>query len=180
MLILGIDPGSLKIGYALIETSGKSFFYRSSGVLSFKGQHSFLERLGIIYHECKDIIKKFEPDEIAFESLIYVKGVTSLTKLAQARGAIVAACMTDSKKVLFEYSPNEIKSTVTGYGHSDKAAIYKTIQLIFSNDIVCKTDDESDAIAIAITHAILRDSLLNKAKARNVLSLRNDRIRIRD
>ena len=86
MIILGIDPGSRKAGYALIDVQGKKISYISSGVLKYDHVDEFIDRLGMIYRSCDELVKKFQPDEVSIEALIYVKSIEALSKLAQARG----------------------------------------------------------------------------------------------
>lgn len=163
MIILGIDPGSRVTGYGLIEVNGRKIRYLDSGILKFDHINSFIDRLQIIYEETANLVEKYNPDEVALESLIYVKSVTSLAKLAQARGAMVAA-LKDKKCV--EYSPNLIKSTVSGHGHASKEAIEKILKLTLG-DIKIKRHDESDALAIALCHVLLRDRNLPMRQKKN-------------
>lgn len=156
MIILGVDPGSRKAGFALIELHGKKINYITSGVMKYDDVDEFVDRLGHIYDSCEELIRGHAPAEIAIESLIYVKSVTSLAKLAQARGAMIAAFMKTNKGKVFEYSPNLIKSTVTGHGHATKESVDKALTMIFGK-IEFKTHDESDALAIAVCHALSRD-----------------------
>lgn len=153
MKILGIDPGSRKAGWALIERDGRKITYLSSGTLRYDKIDNFVDRLGVIYNSINELMSEHSPDEVGIESLIYVKSVTSLAKLAQARGAMIAAIVQTHTGKVFEYSPNSIKSTVSGYGHADKEAIEKTLKMIFGK-IEFKTNDESDALAIALCHAL--------------------------
>ncbi|MBL6988583.1 MAG: crossover junction endodeoxyribonuclease RuvC [Bacteriovoracaceae bacterium] len=157
MKILGIDPGSRSAGYALIERRGRSLYLLDSGTMRYNRQTNFNQRLGLIYQSCIDLITKYDPDEIAIESLIYAKNVTSLMKLSQARGAMIAAFMYNKKYLerLFEYSPNLIKASVTGHGHASKVSVQKTLIMIFGEKVF-KTNDESDALAIATCHALRR------------------------
>jgi len=175
MIILGVDPGSRKTGFAVIEVKGRKMSYLDSGVLSFEKEKNFLSRLGLVYDSCLKLIETYSPQEIAFESLIYVKSVTSLAKLAQARGAMMAAFMKTHKGFVSEYSPNLIKSSVSGHGHANKESIEKTMKILFGKDLVFKTYDESDALAIATAHAMLRESIQPKAQSggRKASSLRN-------
>lgn len=151
MLTLGIDPGSLKTGYALLRSDGRKISYVDSGVLRFNKIENFIDRLGIIHQSSLELIEKFSPDCIAIESLIYVKSIPALSKLAQARGAMIAAFVKTHQGKVFEYSPNLIKSSVSGHGHASKEGIQKTLEMIFGK-ISFKTSDESDAIAIALCH----------------------------
>lgn len=161
MKILGIDPGSRKTGWALIEVQGNKMKYLLSGVLRFEEYDFFLDRLSHIYKALKDLSKTYQPEEIAFESLIYVKSIESLTKLAEARGAMIAAVYEDCHGKVFEYSPNLIKSSVCGHGHATKEAIDKTMQLMYGK-IQFKTSDESDALAIATCHALNRRAMRSR------------------
>lgn len=120
MIILGIDPGSRKAGYALINVQGKKISYITSGVLKYDHVDEFLERLGMIYQTCDELMNKYQPDEVSVEALIYVKSVDALSKLAQARGAMIAAFSRTRLGKIFEYAPNAVKSSVTGHGHADK------------------------------------------------------------
>lgn len=155
MIILGIDPGSRKAGYALIEVQGKKMTYLASGAMKYDHVDEFIDRLGLIYQSCEEILKKYQPDEISVEALIYVKSIEALSKLAQARGAMVAAFMKSHSGRVFEYAPNLVKSSVTGHGHASKEAVDKALGMMFGK-ITFKTSDESDALAIAVCHALNR------------------------
>jgi crossover junction endodeoxyribonuclease RuvC len=155
MRILGIDPGSRRAGYGLLEVHGSKIKYLASGVLRFDKINKFLDRISPIYHSALKLQQELEFDEIAFESLIYVKSPTSLMKLAQARGAMLAAFADEYHGRIFEYAPNLVKSTVTSDGHARKESVQKGLQMIFGR-LEFATDDESDALAIAVTHALHR------------------------
>lgn len=157
MLFLGIDPGSRKAGFGLIEQIGKSFRYVDSGCLRYDKIDNFMDRLGVVYRSCSELVEKYQPDEIAVESLIYVKSVPALAKLAQARGAMIAAFMETHQGKIQEYSPNLIKSTVTGHGHANKESVEKSLKMVFGQTLEFKTNDESDAVAIALCHALMRN-----------------------
>lgn len=159
MIILGIDPGSRKAGYALIDVQGKKFSYITSGVLKYDKTEEFLERLGMIYQSCDELMTKYQPDEVSVEALIYVKSVDALSKLAQARGAMIAAFSRTRLGKIYEYAPNAIKASVTGHGHADKEAIDKAMTMMFGK-MSFKTSDESDALAIAVCHALNRNMKL--------------------
>jgi crossover junction endodeoxyribonuclease RuvC len=166
MIVLAIDPGSVTAGYALLQQDGRKITYIASGILRFNSADEFLHRVKDIYDQTLELTDKFSPDEIALESLIFVKSPTALIKLAQSRGTMLAALTQKYHQKIFEYSPNLVKSTVTGHGHADKEGIQKVIQqyLGISN---FKSHDESDAIAIALCH------LLNKnVRALNVPAMK--------
>jgi crossover junction endodeoxyribonuclease RuvC len=159
VIILGIDPGSRKAGYALIDVQGKKISYIASGVLKYDHVDEFLERLGMIYQTCDELMIKYQPDEVSVEALIYVKSVDALSKLAQARGAMIAAFSRTKLGKIYEYAPNAVKSSVTGHGHADKEAINKAMTMMFGK-LTFKTSDESDALAIAVCHALNRNMKL--------------------
>jgi crossover junction endodeoxyribonuclease RuvC len=159
VIILGIDPGSRKAGYGLIEVQGRKISYLASGALKYDHVDEFIDRLGIIYQSCEEILKKYSPDEISLEALIYVKSVDALSKLAQARGAMIAAFSRTHQGKVFEYSPNLVKSSVTGHGHAPKEAVDKALSMMLGK-INFKTSDESDALAIAVCHALNRSMQL--------------------
>ena len=159
MIILGIDPGSRKAGYALIDVQGKKISYIASGVLKYDHVSEFLERLGMIYQTCDELMTRYQPDEVSVEALIYVKSVDALSKLAQARGAMIAAFSRSRLGKIYEYAPNAVKSSVTGHGHADKEAVDKAMTMMFGK-LTFKTSDESDALAIAVCHALNRNMKL--------------------
>lgn len=166
MIILGIDPGSLKTGWALIHISGKKIKYINSGVLAFDGKTDFLERLTEIKIKVRGLIQETTPDEVALESLIYVKSPTALMKLAQTRGIILSELVEKLEKKIFEYSPNLVKSSTVGHGHATKESVQKFLDMM-TGQRDYKTHDESDALAIAICHALNRTSSIESS---NVIS----------
>ena len=151
--ILAIDPGSRKIGHAAIDFAGKTLCHVQSGVLNYSKIEHYFDRLPVIYREIAQIIQALSPDEIALEALIYVKSPTALIKLAHARGAAVASFATEYRGRIFEYAPNLIKTTIAGHGHASKDVIKRAVStMLGARDYA--TDDESDALAIALCHAL--------------------------
>lgn len=161
MLVLGIDPGSINTGWALLESHGNKTSYIASGVLSFDKNTEFLERLSEIKVKVKSLLKDIKPNEIALESLIFVKSPTSLIKLAQTRGIIIGEIIDGQYGKIFEYSPNLVKSSAVGHGHANKESVRKVIDMMFGKRDY-KTHDETDAVAIALCH------ILNKGKSSQV------------
>ena len=153
MKILGIDPGSRLIGHALIEMKGGRIEYIQSKTQSFSQIDDFPTRIRAIYVHTKNLITEWRPDHVSIEGLIYVKSPTALIKLAQARGAILAALPEMYTERIFEYSPNLVKLTTSGHGHATK----ENVQLILGRMLGQRefaTMDESDALAIAVCHAL--------------------------
>ena len=161
-LILGIDPGSLNAGYALIRSRERSFHLLDSGVFELNPKTDFFERLFLLSDFFLKLVKTLPPFDLAIESLAYVKNANSFGKLAQARGAIITGLQPKALKT-HEYPPNLVKSTVSGYGHASKQNIKKSLG--FSNikkDF--KTHDESDALAVALCHHFHRDNGVRRKK----------------
>lgn len=162
MKILAIDPGSVCAGYAVLAVEGRRLRYVTSGVLRFNSKDDFLDRIKFIYEKTAALMQEHGPHEVALESLIYVKSPTALMKLAQARGAMLAA-VTQSVSNVFEYAPTAVKATVSGSGATDKDGLQKLIRL-HVGPIEFATHDESDAVAIAICHFLQRGSVIPSSK----------------
>lgn len=154
MIILGIDPGSVKAGYGIIKVEGKQTQLIEAGVLRFDSDEALIDRLFPIFSAAKQLVEKFNPDVIALETLIYTKSVPSLAKLAQARGALICGFGETYRSKIFEYAPTLVKSTVTGHGQATKEGVEKTLRLIFGKSIEFATHDASDALAIALCHSL--------------------------
>ncbi len=165
MIILGIDPGSLKTGYGVLKLEGRHTKLIDCGVLPFDAKQELVDRLCVINLASARLIEKYRPDAIALESLIFAKSVPSLAKLAQARGAIIAAFGTDYQGKIFEYAPALVKSTVTGHGGATKEGVEKTLKTLFGKDLEFASHDASDALAIALCHALHGN---NRAQSKTV------------
>ncbi len=154
MKVLGIDPGTRKVGYALLQQSKTAGIQcLASGTLEL-GEGEVLERLILLQQMVSDLITKFKPDHIAFESLIYVKSPSTLIKLAMAKGVMLGVVASQYKDKIFEYKPNLVKQVVSGNGHADKSSMQKMVQMILKKQTF-SSFDESDAISIALCHLML-------------------------
>lgn len=148
--VLGIDPGLLHTGWAVVESSGQSRKYIASGVILPKTTLPMEERLVTIFREISKICETFEPDECSIEIIFVNKNPKTTLILGQARSAAIVAAANQNIPV-FEYEPNLIKKALTGAGHADKSAVDKMVKILLpvANP---KTPDEADAIAIALAH----------------------------
>lgn len=171
MLTLGIDPGSVKTGWALLKhdrkthdkkTQSRRIHVVASGVLEFDSKAAFLDRLAQIKAKSGALLDELSPDAVALESLIYVKSPQSLIKLAQTRGMILSAFIDTHKGRIFEYSPNLVKSSAVGHGHADKESVRKFLDMTLGKREY-KTDDESDAVAVALCHIMNQGRSLKKS-----------------
>lgn len=156
MRILGIDPGYERLGIAILErtTEARPQRYKEQVVFSecFKtsAKLEFSERLFLIGEEVKKAIEKFKPEVLAIETLFLNTNQKTVMRVAEARGVAIyeAAC---AGLKIFEASPPQIKIATTGYGRADKNQVMKMVKILVKIDNEKKSDDELDAIAIALT-----------------------------
>lgn len=151
MRVLGIDPGSNVTGYGIIEKNGRDFNTLKWGAISTRQSSSFPEKLKKIYDELGEIIKSYRPTTAAVENIFFAKNPQSVLKLGQARGVALLAAI-NSGLGIAEYTPLEIKQSVTGYGRADKSQMQSMVAKILSLKENPKPFDSSDALAVAICH----------------------------
>ena len=150
------------MGYALVDVMGRRPSYVESGTLNYSKIRDYFDRLPKMFQHLREILGTFSPDEIALESLIYVKSPSSLIKLAHARGAVMASfCEDKYRGKVFEYAPNFVKRAVSGHGHTSKEGIEKAVSLILGVKVY-ESSDESDALAIALCHSLCSPSQSQK------------------
>ncbi|MBO5739611.1 MAG: crossover junction endodeoxyribonuclease RuvC [Alphaproteobacteria bacterium] len=148
--VLGIDPGLLHTGWAVVDTAGQSRKYIASGVILPNPKLEMAERLVTIFQELTKICETFQPDECSIEIIFVNKNPKTTLLLGQARAAAIVAVANHNIPV-FEYEPNVIKKALTGAGHADKSAVDKMVKMLLPMAHP-KTADEADAIAIALAH----------------------------
>lgn len=149
MKILGIDPGFDRLGLAIVESNqNKPLVLWSACVRPEKGEAH--DRLREVYRAIASAIAEFSPDIAAIESLYFSTNKKTAIKVAEARGAILAALGESGMKV-YEYSPNQIKVAVAGNGNADKKAVARMVPQLATLPERARIDDEMDAIAIALT-----------------------------
>ena len=149
--ILGIDPGLLHTGWSIIDIAGSSRKYIASGVILPPTKAPLPERLAFIFNGVSELCETFKPNEASMEVIFVNKNAKTTLLLGQARAAAMTAIAVKEIPV-FEYEPNKVKKALTSMGHADKDQIYKMLSILLP-DAHPKTADESDAIAIALTHA---------------------------
>lgn len=151
MRILGIDPGLLHTGWAIIDATGGHNSYIASGVILPKTSLPLSDRLAEIFRGIDGLCGQFAPDVCSIEITFVNKNPKTTLILGHARAAaIVAVACRDIP--IFEYEPNKIKKALTSAGHADKEQVYKMVRILLPAARP-KTSDESDAIAIALAHA---------------------------
>ena len=153
MRIIGIDPGTGILGFGVIEvTRGKAQLV-DGGVIRTPVKEDDAVRLQTIFDELTDIIAQTKPTEMAVEKLFFAQNVTTAMTVAQARGVVLLCGMQAGLKIS-EYTPQQIKQGLTGYGKADKKQIQEMVRVILQLKEVPKPDDCADALAAAITHSM--------------------------
>jgi crossover junction endodeoxyribonuclease RuvC len=151
-IALGIDPGTATTGYGLVRlTRDGELVAVSYGVISTSKDSSPPERLEILFDELNKLVKKNKPDTAAVEKLFFSKNVTTALAVGQARGVVMLSLQKAGIEA-FEYTPNEVKQAVAGYGSADKKQVQEMVRALLQLDSIPKPDDAADALAIAITH----------------------------
>ena len=155
MRILGIDPGTGICGFGVIEVkqTGRAKMI-DNGVIATPPHTPLSERLLDIYESMHEIIKLNKPDCVSIEKLFFTKNVTTGISVAEARGVVLLVCK-QHELPTFEYTPNEIKKTMTGYGSADKKQMQEMVKLHLDLTSVPRPDDAADALAAAITHSLM-------------------------
>ncbi|MCF6354472.1 MAG: crossover junction endodeoxyribonuclease RuvC [Candidatus Polarisedimenticolaceae bacterium] len=160
--ILGIDPGSRITGYGVIDSDGRRSIHIASGCIRLK-QDELPQRLGVIFHEITELIKIHCPVEMAIEEVFVSKNANSALKLGQARGAAICAGVVANLPV-GEYAPRTIKQAVVGSGAADKDQVQHMVKRLLN--LSCDLSaDQSDALAVALSHAHTETTLNRLARA---------------
>jgi len=152
MRVLGIDTGSRITGYGVIDIDGADCVFVECGIIRVLASASLPVRLKAIHEGLAGVILKFRPDETAFESVFHSLNVQSALKLGQARGVCIHAAAAADLPV-YEYSPAEVKSAVTGYGRAEKPQVQQMVRALLKMADHFDSYDASDALAVAICHA---------------------------
>ena len=151
-LALGIDPGTATTGYGLVRIDPDgSLIAVNYGVILTPKEATASERLVMLYDQLQDIIRQHQPEIAAVEKLFFSRNVTTALAVGQARG-VVMLCLEQSGIQAFEYTPNEVKQAVAGYGGAPKKQMQEMVKALLALDSIPKPDDAADALAIAITH----------------------------
>lgn len=161
-IILGIDPGTIIMGYALMEVSGGEPRLIEMDVLKLAAKKDAYDRLQTIHFTVCELIKKYKPTTFAIEAPFFGKNVQSMLKLGRAQGVAIAAAMQAGLSVT-EYSPKKVKQSITGNGNADKDQVWKMLQRILHLEEKPAFFDATDALAVALCHHYQSTSVLGKA-----------------
>ena len=150
MIILGIDPGTARMGYSILDISkGKKARLVHTDVVITPKEHLMQDRLRFLYRALKDVSKKYVPDIMVIERLFFNMNAKTAIHVGQARG-IALLVAADKKMQVFEYTALEAKQVLTGYGRADKKAVQSAVKDYLKLDDIVKSDDANDAVAIAL------------------------------
>src|SRR5437773_2633354 len=165
MRVLGIDCGSRITGYGVIDTNGADCTLVGCGAIRCRTSDPLALRLKEIHAAIVEVIRELGPDVAAFESLFYSNNVQSALKLGHVRGVSLFAAA-EANLPVFEYSPAEVKSAVTGYGRAEKPQVQQMVRALLKLEFAPEPLDASDALAVAICH--VHTNRFNKAVAANL------------
>jgi crossover junction endodeoxyribonuclease RuvC len=151
-LILGLDPGTATTGYGLVEEiTGGGLRAVEFGTIQTSAELPDPGRLVILYQRLREIILLHRPQGSAVEKLFFQKNVKTALSVGQARGVILLA-LAEAGLNIGEYTPNEVKQAVVGYGKADKNQVQEMVRVLLNLQEIPKPDDAADALAVAITH----------------------------
>jgi len=151
MVILGIDPGYAIIGWGAVEYAYGKFKVLGYGAITTDAKTPFPERLQIIYNDMCYLFEKYKPEAMSMEKLFYNSNQKTVIDVAQARGVITLAAQMYGRDI-FEYTPLQVKQSVTGYGRAEKKQVQEMTKNILGLSAIPKPDDTADALAMAICH----------------------------
>lgn len=154
--IIGVDPGSIRCGYGVIELQGAELRVLEYGVIEVRRRAEAMgERLRVIFTRLQAILKRTRPQEAAVESLFYARNAQALAKLAQARGVALLACACAGIPIA-EYAPRQIKQAVVGRGNATKEQVRFMVRALLALEEAPRLYDASDALAVALCHGFRR------------------------
>lgn len=154
MRIIGIDPGTGILGFGVVDVIKGKARMVTAGVITTPAHTPIDERLEEIFDGLTDIIAETKPDVMSIEQLFFARNVTTAISVAQARGVAMLTGRR-AKLPIAEYTPMQIKQTLTGYGKADKKQVQEMVRLHLGLKDVPKPDDCADALAAAITHSMM-------------------------
>ncbi len=165
MTVLGIDPGYAIIGYGVVNAEKSAFTPVAYGCITTDADTDFNERLKLIFEGMNKVIEKAKPDCIAIEKLYFQNNQKTAIMVAEARGVILLCAQLHNIEI-FEYTPLQVKTAVTGYGKAKKQQVMDMTKRLLKLRAMPKPDDAADALAIAVCHiqaagTMLRQRLMN-------------------
>ncbi|MFZ5845657.1 MAG: crossover junction endodeoxyribonuclease RuvC [Patescibacteria group bacterium] len=152
MRIFGVDPGTARVGWAVIETVNKKTIAKIYGCIETEKTDSPQQRLLIIYKELLQLLGRHKPKYLSLEELFFATNAKTVMAVGQARGVVLLAAA-HHKVPVISYSPPAVKLAICGSGRADKKEVQKRVTELLKLKNIPKPDDTADALAIALTHA---------------------------
>ena len=162
-IILGIDPGTMVMGFGLVKQQGKAMSLICMDVIKLSKLENQALKLRMIFEKMLGLIDQYHPDELAIEAPFFGKNVQSMLKLGRAQGVAMAAALYRDIPI-FEYAPRTIKQTITGNGSASKEQVCKMLQAMLKFKEMPKYFDATDALAAAVCHCIDKGKDVNYTK----------------
>lgn len=150
-VILGIDPGTMLMGFGVVLADHRSVHYVDMGVIDLRKEKDHFAKLNTIFTEVSALIQRYNPDDLAIEAPFYGKNPQVMLKLGRAQGAAIAAAIANNLPI-FEYAPRKVKMAVTGQGNASKEQVALILGRTLRTEIRPEHLDASDALAIALCH----------------------------
>lgn len=155
MRIIGIDPGTGILGFGVVDFKPhRNPVVIDAGVIATPVHTRLKARILDIYDSLTEIIESTKPEVMSIEKLFFARNITTAISVAEARGVVILVAAQHDLPV-FEYTPLQIKQTLTGYGRADKKQVQQMVKLHLNMKTVAKPDDAADALAAAITHNLM-------------------------
>ena len=151
MRVLGLDPGTARTGYGIIDVDDGRFQVVAYGVISTASDASAARRLQALYQALNELLDAYRPDTAGIEELFFGRNITTAISVGQARGVLLLA-LANAGIPVGEYSPPKIKESITGYGKADKAQMQLMVRNLLDLEETPRPDDAADGLAVAITH----------------------------
>jgi crossover junction endodeoxyribonuclease RuvC len=151
MRVLGVDPGTIRSGYGIIDGCEGALAMVEYGVIRTKSGTPLARRLVQISARLQEVLAAYQPHVVAIEDMFFAKNVKSALKLGQSRGVIILTAAQAGLEIA-EYTPLEVKQAVVGYGKADKVQVQQMVKVLLGLSDIPKPDDAADALAIAICH----------------------------
>lgn len=165
MKILGIDPGTGRVGWGIIQIQNSNLKSQNFGIIETEPNSPIEGRLEKIYNQISGIIKKENPDIVAIEEIYFFKNQKTVIGVSQSRGVIVLACKKLKKKIC-AYTPLQVKEAVVGYGRAEKRQVQEMVKAILGLKEKPRPDDVADALAVAIccANSVKMEKLFQRSK----------------
>ncbi len=159
-VIMGIDPGTNRMGYGILVVSAGRLTAETLGDIDLHRMTDPYAKLGYIFRRVRELILHYDPDEVALESPFFGENVQSMLKLGRAQGVAMAAALSCDKQV-FEYAPRRIKQSITGQGSASKTQVAELLKKILGIEYDPRRLDATDGLAVALCHHFVTSSRID-------------------